>query len=322
VDLATDLRDALEAVLADAPPRAVTAATERLIERYRAGGAASEPILADRWDVLAYAAYRMPATFGAVRSALAQVARAEPDLAPRRYLDVGGGTGAAAWAVADTYPGVEAVTVLDQVPAALALGRRLALQSGQPVLTRAAWQTERTQGLELPGCDLVTVSYVLGELPEADQSSLMRRCADAAGAVLVVEPGTPDGYARVLAARTELIAAGLTVVAPCPHQDACPIVAPDWCHFSARVNRSALHRRVKRAELSYEDEKFSYVAALRTPGGLPREARVLRHPQQRKGLVALRLCTVDDGIRTETVSKRQGERYKAARDVSWGDAWG
>jgi len=48
---------------------------------------------------------------------------------------------------------------------------------------------------------------------------------------------------------------------------------------------------------------------------------VLRRPQHRKGLVSLRVCTPDPGVASELVSKRLGDRYKAARDVSWGDPW-
>jgi ribosomal protein RSM22 (predicted rRNA methylase) len=107
------------------------------------------------------------------------------------------------------------------------------------------------------------------------------------------------------------------VVAPCPHQAACP---NDWCHFAARIGRTSVHRRLKGGELSYEDEKFSYVAAARDlSGGTP--GRVVRRTQQRKGLVSLPLCTAEGVLRTELVSKRQGDRYRAARDVDWGDAW-
>jgi ribosomal protein RSM22 (predicted rRNA methylase) len=126
----------------------------------------------------------------------------------------------------------------------------------------------------------------------------------------------------VLAARDRLLAAGLRVVAPCPHERPCPL-RRDWCHFSVRINRSALHRRVKGAELGYEDEKFSYVTAVRDPapttGQVP--GRILRHPLHRKGMVLLRVCTPDGTAISETVSKRQGDRYRAARDLAWGDAW-
>ncbi|CAM5684570.1 rRNA methyltransferase OS=Streptomyces rimosus subsp. rimosus (strain ATCC / DSM 40260 / JCM 4667 / NRRL 2234) OX=1265868 GN=SRIM_011480 PE=4 SV=1 [Streptomyces rimosus subsp. rimosus] len=95
--------------------------------------------------------------------------------------------------------------------------------------------------------------------------------------------------------------------------------------MSARVARSSLHRQVKGGSLPYEDEKFSYVAAVRpeladgSPAGAP-TARIVRRPQLRKGQVLLDLCT-EQGLRRDTVTKRHGERYKAARDAEWGDAW-
>ncbi|MDG4862541.1 small ribosomal subunit Rsm22 family protein, partial [Streptomyces sp. T-3] len=139
--------------------------------------------------------------------------------------------------------------------------------------------------------------------------------------VVVIEPGTPDGYARVLAARDALLAAGFSIAAPCPHDGACPIEpGSDWCHFSARVSRSSLHRQVKGGSLPYEDEKFSYVAAARFPVS-PVSARVTRRPQIRKGQVLLDLCTRDSGLTRTTVTKRHGALYKAARDVDWGDEW-
>jgi ribosomal protein RSM22 (predicted rRNA methylase) len=260
----------------------------------------------------------MPATYAAVGAALAQVARAVPGFGPASLLDLGGGTGAASWAATDVFTSIESVTVLDQMPAALELGRRLA--SARPVLRAARWEPWLAPQA-LPSADLVTVSYLLGELPTGAASTLVASAASIGQAVLVVEPGTPAGYGRVLAARAELQASGLRIVAPCPHESACPLRAPDWCHFGVRVNRSALHRRVKNATLGYEDEKYSYVCAVRWPE-LPRlSARVLRRPGQRKGLVQLRLCTPDGATVDELVAKRAGDRYRAARDVAWGDPW-
>lgn len=111
---------------------------------------------------------------------------------------------------------------------------------------------------------------MLNELTAADRAALVDAAAGAARAVLIVEAGTPAGYARVIEARDRLIAAGFRVAAPCPHSAACPIVpGTDWCHFAARVSRSSLHRQVKSGSLAYEDEKFSYVAATRLPPNPP-----------------------------------------------------
>ncbi|MFI8099686.1 small ribosomal subunit Rsm22 family protein [Streptomyces sp. NPDC086023] len=321
VPTADALRGALAGLLDGLPPKQATAAVDRLIANYRGRTPTDAPVLRDRSDVVAYAAYRMPATFEAVRASLAGLADAAPDWSPATHVDVGGGTGAATWAVDAVWEGPRETTVLDWAEPALALGRELAGAAPSPVLRGARWQKAVIgTALSLPEADLATVSYVLGELTPEARAAVVAEAARRAQAVVVIEPGTPEGYLRVREARDRLIAAGLHVAAPCPHDGACPIVVgEDWCHFSARVSRSSLHRQVKGGSLAYEDEKFSYVAATRFPVA-PATARVTRRPQIRKGLVLLDLCG-PDGLARQTVSKRHGALYKSARDAEWGDAW-
>ncbi|MFH8937592.1 small ribosomal subunit Rsm22 family protein [Streptomyces griseosporeus] len=317
---ADTLRTALSGLLDGLPPRQAAQAVERLIGHYRGATPTDAPILRDRADVAAYAAYRMPATFEAVRSALAALADAAPEWTPSGHMDVGGGTGAATWAVTAVWDGTRPTTVLDWAEPALALGREIA--AANPALRDARWQRSRIgTALTLAPTDLVTVSYVLNELTAADRAALVDAAATAAQAVVIVEPGTPDGYTRVLEARDRLIAAGFQVAAPCPHSAACPIApGTDWCHFSARVSRSSLHRQVKGGSLPYEDEKFAYVAATRFPA-TPAPSRIIRKPQIRKGQVLLDLCEPEERLDRVTVTKRHGDLYKAARDAEWGDGW-
>ncbi|MFJ8659246.1 small ribosomal subunit Rsm22 family protein [Streptomyces sp. NPDC093795] len=314
---ADSLRAALAGLLDGLPPSQAARSVERLIVNYRGTTPTDAPVLRDRSDVAAYAAYRMPATYEAVRGALDALREAAPDWEPRTHTDVGGGTGAASWAVAEAWEDrPPRTTVLDWAEPALALGRELAAGT-----LDAEWRTARIGGaLRLADTDLVTVSYVLKELTENDRAALVTEAARAARTVVIVEPGTPDGYERIIAARTLLIDAGFTVAAPCPHSGACPIEpGTDWCHFSARVSRSSLHRQVKGGSLPYEDEKYSYVAATRDPA-IPTVSRVTRRPQIRKGLVLLELCG-PEGLARETVTKRHGPLYKQARDAEWGDSW-
>ncbi|MFF3940227.1 small ribosomal subunit Rsm22 family protein [Streptomyces phaeofaciens] len=320
VSTAETLRAALGELLDGLPPRQAAQAVERLIANYRGATPTDAPILRDRADVAAYAAYRMPATFEAVRSALEAFADAAADWTPGSHVDVGGGTGAATWAVGATWEGTRPVTVLDWSEPALALGREVA--AANPALKDVRWRRARIgSSLELESTDLVTVSYVLNELAAGDRAALVDAAAAAARAVVIVEPGTPDGYARIIEARGRLVAAGFEIAAPCPHSAACPIVpGTDWCHFSARVSRSSLHRQVKGGSLPYEDEKFSYVAAARFPVS-PAPSRVVRRPQIRKGQVLLDLCGAEERLERTTVTKRHGDLYKAARDADWGDAW-
>ncbi|MFI9232313.1 small ribosomal subunit Rsm22 family protein [Streptomyces rimosus] len=318
-----ELRAALAGLLDGLPPTQAARAVDRLIANYRGRTPTDAPVLRDRADVAAYAAYRMPATFEAVCHALDAFAARLPQWSPATHVDIGGGTGAASWAVAATWSG-HRTTVYDWAEPALDLGRELAAG----VLPETDWQRRVIgAGMAVPeGTDLVTVSYVLGELRPEDRRAVVAAAAAGAQAVVLIEPGTPDGYLRIREARERLTDAGLRVVAPCPHSGACPIVpGEDWCHMSARVARSSLHRQVKGGSLPYEDEKFSYVAAVRpevadgSPAGAP-TARIVRRPQLRKGQVLLDLCT-EQGLRRDTVTKRHGERYKAARDAEWGDAW-
>lgn len=320
----SDLTSALDAVLDGLPADALRRATASLIEAYRSGAPPTHQVLHDPTTAAAYAAYRMPATHAAVSRALRHTTDLVPDLDVRSVIDVGGGTGAATWAASEAFAGLGSATVLDGSADALATGRRIA-RHGSAAVASATWSHARLRpDTVLPQADLAIVSYLLGELAEALQGSVVDAVATASPTVLVVEPGTPRGYAAVLAARSRLTAAGWHVLAPCPQDGLCPIEAvDDWCHFSVRLDRSALHRRLKGGRLGHEDEKFSYVVATRdealraasTPG------RVLRHPVTRKGLVQLEVCHADGSVGREIITKRAPMAYRAARDAAWGSTW-
>jgi ribosomal protein RSM22 (predicted rRNA methylase) len=200
-----------------------------------------------------------------------------------------------------------------------ALGRRLAARGRRPLFGAAEWRSADLAGAwAADPHDLVTAAYVLGELPGGRQAELVRGLWERAGMALVlIEPGTPQGWAAIRAAREQLRAAGAWLVAPCPHQGPCPMPADDWCHFAQRIGRSRAHRAAKGAALAYEDEKFSYVAVARGPGD-PIQARVLRHPLVRPGRVELALCA-DSGLRRALITRGGGEAWRLARDLRWGD---
>ncbi|MEW1954292.1 small ribosomal subunit Rsm22 family protein [Terrabacter sp. NPDC080008] len=319
---AAELRAALSRAMRGVDERELARVTEVLVARYRSVKPASSPILASGVHVAAYAAYRMPATHAALSRVLEAVA--DRGVAPRSLLDLGGGTGAAAWAAAGAFPSLESLTVLDQVEAALALGRDLLADAPSPALANATFRRAVAGAWPDDQADLVTVSYVLSELDEHQQDALVRDAMRRGRVVVVAEPGTPDGYGRVIRVRTALLAAGWTLLGPCPHEAECPLLHSDWCHFAARVSRSAEHRRIKGAELSYEDEKFSWVAGA-APGVLDSQVtqatpgRIIRHPLKRKGLVEFQVCRTDGTAGREVVSKKAGERYRKARDAEWGD---
>ncbi len=244
---------------------------------------------------------------------------------PRTVLDVGAGPGTAVWASAAVWPGLAAATLLERQEGMISLGKRLAKRSLLPVVQQANWVDADLMALwDSNPHDLVVMAYVLGELPEERRTSIIRRLWQVTGGVLViVEPGTPAGFVRIRAARDQLLAQGASVVAPCPHRGACPMAQGDWCHFAQRVARSQVQRQVKDAELSYEDEKFSFVAASRdaTQGVSARiPARVIRHPQTRPGHIRLELCT-PTGLMSIVVTHKDRQGFRAARDAEWGSTF-
>ncbi len=216
----------------------------------------------------------------------------------------------AAWAATAVWPSLAAPTLLEVEPEMLAAGRQL--------LPDASWVVGDVSQARGPA-DLVVASYVLGELPDptAAAAQLWRQSADA---LVLIEPGTPAGYHRVLAARAAILDGGGRTIGPCPHDLACPLERDDWCHFAVRLPRTKLHRRAKGVELGYEDEKFSY-AALTHARTLKADARIIRQPQIRSGHVNLVTCE-PDGIHERTISRKQGARYKEAKGAAWGDAIG
>jgi ribosomal protein RSM22 (predicted rRNA methylase) len=321
VELPPALRAAAAELVSRHGAPGVRRARRGLTARYRDAEEAPGPRARTPDEIAAYAAARLPATYAAAHMALSELERGS--FSPAAHLDLGAGLGSAVWAAASLFPSLREATAVDAADEMLRVGASLAAESELELVRAARWvRGDVTRGLPDGGFDLVTIAFVLNELAPADATSLVRAAwLRTKGALVLVEPGTPDGYRRVLEQRAKLLADGAATAAPCPHDLPCPLGEGDWCHFAVRVARTAEHRAAKDAELGHEDEKLSYVA-LRRDGAAPRvKARILRHPQVRKGHIAFELCT-PDGLRRATVSKRDREAFRAARKLSWGDDLG
>lgn len=299
MQLPREIQRAIEEKAEEIGFAALKRAASALSDAYREGRGA--PKLPDAERVSAYLVTRMPATYAATYSALSEVA----GLTVASVLDVGAGTGAASVAAREFFPSAR-VTMVERDRAFAGAAREW--------LPEADVRIADARSAELPRADLVIAAYSAGEFGAAFAKKLW---AAAEVALVVIEPGTPRGFATIRGIRDELIAAGAYVAAPCPMEGACPVVEPDWCHFAARVERSSLHRRVKSGELGHEDEKFSYVALARTEVERAR-ARIVRHPRHSPGLIEIQTCTAE-GLRTERVGKKG--RYREARRARWGERW-
>jgi len=314
LQLPAHLAEAIESLAAGHDFKQLRAAAERISQVYRAG-ANGTPLRTDT-ERAAYLAVRFPATYAAVSAALEKLKARAPEFAPRTMLDLGAGPGTATCAADAIFPSLKDVMLVDQDAGFLTLARELC---NIPAHRDCFASDLRTA--PLPAADLGVAAYSLGELSASDAATVIERAGRQVQVLCVIEPGTPRGYANVMRARDQLLAAGGHLVAPCPHARRCPMDGgKDWCHFAARVERTSLHRKLKAGELGWEDEKFSYVIFAKDPAVARAPARIVRHPQAGKGHIKLELCG-QDGLERVTISRKQGEVYRRARRAGWGDSW-
>jgi ribosomal protein RSM22 (predicted rRNA methylase) len=290
---------------------------------YRAGGG-SHRIASDA-DVLAYAFARLPATYAAAAAVFNAMSETLPTFEPRTMLDIGAGPGTAAFAAVQAFETLTDIRLIDANPALRDLALSLMAEADSEALRQVVGRQSYRQGdalmllAEAQPADLVVASYTAGELADNELGRFTQLLWVAtAGALVIIEPGTPAGYRLMLRVRGELIAAGGYVAAPCPHASACPLRPPDWCHFAQRLPRSRDHLRIKGAEVPFEDEKFSYVVLSRGKP-LSIDARVLAPPKITKSAVTAKLCT-DGGVVTDIAARRDPDAYRRCKSWRWGDS--
>jgi len=314
--LPLSLSTRLESLSEGRSGRALAEKAQAISARYRAG-APSSRVIRDDEDALAYALTRMPATYAATRAALAALATRAPDFQPHTLTDVGCGPGTASWAALASFDGLAALNLIDGDRFLLDLAGRLL--APEPI--QSEFRLAELSRAGLPGADLVIAAYVLTEMSEGEAQVLAAKLwAATDGALVLVEPGTPRGWAGLMAIRSMLINMNAVIAAPCPHMAPCPIAPPDWCHFAQRLPRSRAHRLSKAADAPFEDEKFAYLAVVRPGVGLgPTAPRILAPPQQDKAAVSLKLCDPSGALELRRIARRDKTGFRAVRRAGWGD---
>ena len=309
-----ELKAAIGRYLTENAAGSLVEKTSRMSERYRQGRGSDSAL-----DFGAYLVARLPATYAAVTFCLAELVRRRPQFSPRTLIDAGSGPGTAAWAATAAFPGISTVTFLDNNLPFLKLASSLAAQGSHAALQVArALDADVSNPPTEASADLVIAAYALAELPLAEARettiALWKACENT---LLIIEPGTPQGFARIHEVRVALLAQGAHLIAPCTHENACPLQPPDWCHFSVRLGRSRDHMHAKQATVPFEDEKFSYLIASRQPGVLE-GARILSPPVESKAEIKFRLCA-ENGLAQQSIARRDKAEYKRVRKLDWGD---
>lgn len=314
------LKDGTANIIQNVSPSELKQRSAALSEAYRRGTTSDHAIRDDR-DIAAYLATRLPATYAAIAAALRAVKERIPRYEPKSLLDAGAGPGTASWAAAETWPSLEAITMLDCNPRFLSTARELAAASNVPALQRAQLIDGDITSELASSYEVIIAGYAFSELSAAGAERALTALLDACRAIVViVEPGTPAGFARILAARKLLLRLDATILAPCPGGYPCPMTAPAWCHFAERLPRSRAHVRAKGVHVPFEDEKFSYLAVARGRADLAAvSGRIVGQPHATKVGLTMQLCTAQ-GIIERQVLKRDKAAYKSLARKKWGDA--
>lgn len=306
----------IESFLEGVSLKSLFSTSKKISDEYRAFGKrkAGDP---REEEILSYLVARMPATYAALQRVFQEIRKHLGSFQPASLMDVGSGPGTTLWAAADFFPLLDAIYCVENDTHFLSMAKRLAEELW--LYPHVQWmQADMRKHLPATACDLVIASYSLGELEEKERIAVEEKLWALTNKILIViEPGTPKGFASLRAMRKRLTHAGAYLVGPCPQAQECPMAEGDWCHFYVRLNRSSLHRKVKGAERNYEDEKFSYMAFSKDPVALC-PSRILRHPRKGKGHVQLTLCT-PEGIEDTVVTKKERALYQLAKKSQWGD---
>ena len=270
-------------------------------------------------DALAYLLSRLPATYAAAATVLGRLAAEVPGFAPTSLVDIGAGPGAAAWAACEVWPSLQSATLVDGNAEFLGLARQLAAGSSRPALQSATFERADIGALAPTArYDLVIASYALTELTQVETAAAnWLACAEQA--LVVIEPGRPRDYARLMQVRRRL-ADDARILAPCPHAEDCPLPPGDWCHFSgggcpgaATTVRQERGRSVRGRTVFLPRAQPERLTPMAATGASRARAATARQTQRNA-----EDCT-PAGLEKRTLASRDKASFKRASNLGWGD---
>lgn len=294
------LRDTLQRLRGD---------IQRLADRFTTARPAADALpdyLRNTRDCAAYAVFFAPQTHARLSHILAELPPFPPTPQPLRVLDLGCGTGAASWALLDHLgPRPVLLHAHDRSRAALRC-----LHECFTELRAARWPEAmlRTQTAALEETaaqgpfEVILLHYVLNELPPALRRSLLARASQwlaPHGRLIICEPLLRDegDYMRDLRAFA-LADLNLHLLAPCPHEQTCPL--PEPCH-DVRTWKVPQSLQILNNLLPRDLRHLAYTLLVLSPTPPPPpdaaiRARLVGSPTFAKGQTLCPACCSDGAI--------------------------
>lgn len=293
-------RDALQRLLPD---------IRRLADRFttaRPPAEAAAGYLHDTRACAAYSLYFAPQTHARLLHVLAELPPFPSTAQPLRVLDLGAGTGAAAWALLDHLGRRPvALTARDHARPALRCLHDLftSLRNSRWPEATLRTQCEPVEALANPAekSDVILLHYVLNELSPATRRTLLARAARAlapGGRLIVCEPLLREAGDYLRDLRTFALGElGLHLLAPCPHEQPCPLGEP--CH-DVRTWIPPRSLQILNATLRRDLRHLAFALLVLTPArpAAPESlrARIVGSPAHAKGQTLCPACCADGQI--------------------------
>lgn len=280
-----------------------------LTNRYKNYSGTGTSLIESMQDGLLYAFSRMPATFSVMLMLLRQLS--DQGLLEKfdKVIDVGSGTGAGYFALKEFDKNIK-VSLFERDKNMIKIFN--CFETGEVVEV-----FDLTKDETVKKADLVMTSYVLSELSDDQRIWAAKKLFDMTNKyLLIVDTGTPKVWQQMMKIKDELEEYGANLIAPCKNKK-CSLVN-DYCQFYARVERSSVHKIVKDATLSYEDEKYFYLFFSKESFDDNNLSRVVRRPSIKPNIISLTLCS-KDGVVQKDYTKRNKQEYKSAKKIKIND---
>ena len=315
---------------------------------------------------LAYATARLPSTYAAVRNVFQRLKMShlgDPSWSPQTMLDFGAGPGTAAWAARAVWPasrvrvtnvegsatmadiGYRIQRLVDDATSEAGLARDAhdegdsvdsvdsvdAVDRSNPRSLDVRWVRGLPRDRIENRFDICVASYSLNELPgQVERHQLLNRLIRSATEYIVlVEHGTPHGFAIIVDSRPYVLKVSrklgmpFHVAAPCPHDGPCPLRDKRaWCHFSQRHVRTVEQRVAVKsltgsAPRDAYTERFSYVVLKRGMREGAERADGAKRPVSSEQATALLLPRAhDEGAYDRLAGRDRRQELAHAADVA------
>ncbi|KAJ7374597.1 Methyltransferase-like protein 17, mitochondrial [Desmophyllum pertusum] len=322
-------------------------------------GAEYKLIRYDKRESAAYAASRIPASYGATLRVFHEISRREPDFQPETLLDFGSGSGSATWAAHEKWgDSIREYQCVDVSQDMNDLAEYL-LRGGEG-LKNSLYIPKVYFKRFLPVSNLISynvvvASYALSEIPKASlrQMAVRSLWGKTSDFLVIIEHGNSEGFEITAEARNLVLKNGDGesveteasagnefqyldpaaeemddgfVFSPCPHDVKCARsdakTRDHPCNFEQRVQLAFSQKNTRLKKRGFHTARFSYIVLRKGARDSEEKPwpRVLEPLRLRRRHVICKLCCSSGDLKHKIFTKKKdGDIYKCARHLT---KWG